>query len=58
MPLAAVVAVFTAVLGLAALALMAVTVFGQVRSLGRTVTRASDRITAASSDVPPRDGNP
>jgi len=48
MPLAAVIAVFALVLGLAALTLVTVTVFGQVKSLGRTVARASERIGAAS----------
>lgn len=55
MPLAAVIAVFALVLGLAVLVLVTVTVFGQVKSLARTVARAAERI-GATSDIqgPPR----
>ncbi len=48
MPVAAVILVFSIVLGLAALGLVAFTVYEQVRSLGRTVARASDRLAAVS----------
>ena len=48
MPVAAVILVFSIVLGLAALGLVAFTVYEQVRSLGRTVARASDRLAAVT----------
>ncbi|HVE64189.1 MAG TPA: hypothetical protein VNB94_10345 [Mycobacteriales bacterium] len=51
MSLAAVVALVAASVGLLLLGVMGVTLFGQVKSLGRTVARASDRL--ASVDAPP-----
>ena len=48
MPIAAVIAVFALVLGLAVLVLMTVNVYEQVKSLARTVARASDRISGAA----------
>jgi len=48
MPVAAVLAVFAGVLGLAALLLMTYTAYEQVRSLGRTVARAAERLGAAA----------
>ena len=48
MPVAAVIAVFSLVIGLAVLVLVTYTVFEQVKSLGRTVSRASERLAGAA----------
>ena len=53
MPVAAVIAVFSLVIGLAVLVLVTFTVYEQVKSLGRTVARASDRLGGA---MPPPGG--
>ncbi len=49
MSAAAVLALVTGFVGLVVLAVMSVTLFGQVKSLGRTVARSSDRLDAAGS---------
>jgi len=55
MSIAAVVALVAASVGLLVLGLMGVTLFGQVKSLGRTVARSSDRIASVDSPPPLRE---